>query len=191
MYASIEDIPLTSPCQGRQAVEGPNSLREMGRKGKLNIRGDAELPAFAGGVKNALGASLPLKANTFSEYQSNRLFWLGPDEWLLHCDLDDTEELSARLNTELADVHHAVTDVSDYYNVIRLRGPDAVTLLRKGCPLDLHHTAFPSGNIAQTRFGHASILLHYHDDGETWDIQVRWSYAEYVWDYLVSGMGAL
>ena len=191
MYASIEDIPLNSPCRDRQTVEGPNSLREMGRKGKLNIRGNAEYASFTEGIQKALGVSLPVKPNTFAEYHSRRLFWLGPDEWLLHCDLDDTGTLAHDLATALDGVHHAVTEVSDYYSVIRLRGPDAVALLRKGCPMDFHHTTFPSGNIAQTRFGHASVLLHYHGDGETWDIHVRWSYAEYVWDYLASAMRAI
>ncbi len=190
MYASIDDIPLTSACHARETLEGRNSLREMGRKGKLNLRGNPGDAAFSAAVQKAFGMELPLRANTYNEFQSRRLFWLGPDEWLLHCDMDDIDALTETLSAELGNVHHAVTDVSDYYTVIRLRGPDAVTLLRKGCPLDLHHTAFPTGNIAQTRLGHASVLLHYHDDGETWDIQVRWSFAEYVWDYLLSGMRA-
>lgn len=184
-------IVMTSACAARQKIDGVNSLREMGLKGKLNIRGDAADPRFTEAVGQSLGVALPIAANTFNEYQSRRLYWLGPDEWLLYCDLDETEALQQGLDDALAGVHAAVTDVSDYYTVLRLRGPDARSLIRKGCPLDLHHEHFPRGNIAQTRFGHASVLLHYHDDGETWDIQVRWSFAEYLWDYLVSGMAAV
>ncbi len=191
MYASTEEIPLTSSCRAREKIEGTNSLREMGLKGKLNIRGDAGDPAFVAGVKAVLGLEPPVRANTYNEYQSFRLFWLGPDEWLLHCDLDATGSLEEGLAQSLSGTHHAVTEVSDYYTVLRLRGPDAAAILRRGCPLDLYHEAFPTGNIAQTRFGHASVLLHYHGDGETWDIQVRWSYAEYVWDYLASAMRSL
>ena len=184
-------LSLTSPCYAREKIEGTNSLREMALKGKLNIRGDSSDAAFANAISQALGLELPVEANTFSEYQSRRLYWLGPDEWLLHCDVDETEALQDALGNALSERHHAVTDVSDYYTVLRLRGPDARALIRKGCPLDLHHERFPRGNIAQTRFGHASVLLHYRDDGETWDIQVRWSFAEYLWDYLVSGMASV
>ena len=184
-------MALTSPCYARETIEGTDSLREMGLKGKLNIRGDASNSAFTGAIVETLGLELPATANTFSEYQSRRLYWLGPDEWLLHCDLDETETLQASLENALADAHLAITDVSDYYTVLRLRGPNARALIRKGCPLDLHHESFPKGNVAQTRFGHASVLLRYRDDGETWDIQVRWSYAEYGWDYLVSGMASI
>ena len=184
-------IALTSACYAREKIEGTNSLREMALEGKLNIRGNAADASFLAAIRDSLGLELPVTANTCNEYQSRRLYWLGPDEWLLHCDLDETDALQQSLETALEGVHHAVTDVSDYYTVLRLGGPDARSLLRKGCPLDLHHDCFPAGNIAQTRFGHASVLLHYRDDGETWDIQLRWSYAEYLWDYLVSGMAAI
>lgn len=191
MYASTDEIPRTSPCRARDRIEGTNSLREMDLVGKLNLRGDAGNAAFVAGVQAALGLEPPVRANTFNEDQSRRLFWLGPDEWLLHCDPDAAGALQESLARSLSGTHHAVTEVSDYYTVLRLSGPDAAAILRRGCPLDLHHEAFPAGNIAQTRFGHASVLLHRLGDGETWDIQVRWSYAEYVWDYLASAMRAL
>ena len=190
-HSSGQHITLTSPCYARQTLEGEHSLRQMALKGKLNIRGNAEDPAFVAGIKQALNVDLPVVANTLTEKNSKRLFWLGPDEWLLHCDADEAEELLHELHTALKDVHHSVTEVSDYYTVLRLRGPRAEELIRKGCPLDIHSSVFRSGDMAQTRFGHASILLHKLGDGESWDMQVRWSYAEYVWDYIVSGMAAL
>ncbi len=191
MSVRLKEIPTTSPCYAREPVEGSTVLREMKPRGKLNIRGEAQNPSFTQGIRSALGMALPLKANTYTEFQSLRLFWLGPDEWLLSCDLEDIGSWQDKLTQSLSGIHHALTEVSDYYTVLRLRGPDSTTLLRRGCPMDLHHEAFPSGNIAQTRFGHASVLLLHYGDGETWDIHVRWSYAEYVWDYLVSAMRAL
>ncbi len=184
-------ITTTSPCYARMPVEGVNSLRQMSLRGKLNIRGDASDSNFVDGIKRALGVELPVVANTLSEKESVRVYWLGPDEWLVHCDMDETSDLEARLATELSDLHHGVTEISDYYTVLRIRGPNTESILRKGCPLDLHHSQFRSGDIAQTRFGNASILLHKLGDGESWDIQVRWTYAEYLWDYLISGTRAL
>ncbi len=188
---TIANVPLTSACYDRKPIAGINSLRQLELCGKLNIRGNADDSNFLNGVKQALELNLPVNANTQNALNAKCLYWLGPDEWLLHCDLDETSKLEDAMHTQLTGLHHAVTEVSDYYTVLRLQGPDAETLLRKACPLDLHHSVFLSGCIAQTRFGHASILLHKLEDGESWDIQVRWTYAEYVWDYLISAMNTL
>ncbi len=191
MYASLQAIPTTSPCQSRTPVEGPILLREMSLRGKLNIRGNADHVAFTQGIQSVLGMPLPLKPNSYHEFESRRLLWLGPDEWLLICDLEDAEAWQGKLVQSLSDIPHAVTEISDYYTTLRLRGPDSTSLLRRGCPIDFHHTVFPTESIAQTRFGHASVLLIKYADGETWDLHVRWSYAEYVWDYLVRAMQCL
>jgi len=191
MSKAMENLEITSPCYARRAIEDKNALREMPLCGKLNIRGDAGNEKFAAAMERATGVPLPLDANTSQQQQSSRLFWLGPDEWLLHCALDQVDDISRTLEVQLQGLHCAVTEISDYYTVLRLRGPDAGTLLRKGCPLDLHPSKFKPDDIAQSRFGHASILLHKLDDGESWDIQVRWTYAEYLWDYLVSAMTTL
>ena len=184
------NITATSPLYARDPIEGANSLRQLDLCGKLNIRGNADDPNLINGLKSVLDLTLPT-VHSFSSGNSTKLYWLGPDEWLLHCDVDKTGEIEQRLRGEIANSHFAITEVSDYYTVIRLQGPDAAALLRRACPLDLHPDKFKSGDFAQTRFGQASILLHRQDDGECWDIQVRWTYAEYVWDYLVSSMKCL
>jgi len=116
---------------------------------------------------------------------------MGPNEWLLQCDLDQVSTISEKIRQQLGTLHHAVTDVSDYYTILQLSGPQSEALINRGCPQDLHPSVFPAGSITQTRFGHASILLDRQADSATWQIQVRWTYAEYVWDYLVSAMEAL
>jgi len=75
-------------------------------------------------------------------------------------------------------------EVSDYYTVIRLSGEKVRPVLASGTPLDLHRSVFSKGRCAQTRFGTASVLLSVHDDIPLIDLQVRWSFAEYVWKYL-------
>ena len=189
--SSSESINLTSPLYARQTIEGEHSLRQMGRKGKLNIRGDGGNPDFIQCVKDAIGIAPPTSPHQKTEKEDRILFWLGPNEWLLYCNLDSVETLEKDLKQQLKDIHHGIIEVSDYYTVVRLRGPQAEKIIRRGCPLDLHHSVFHAGDATQTRFGHASILLHKLSDGESWDIQVRWSYAEYLWDYLVSAIEAI
>jgi sarcosine oxidase subunit gamma len=118
--------------------------------------------------------------------QACTVFWLGPDEWLIHCADDARPGLQERLQSALAGQPSALVDVSDYYVVMRLSGSRVFEVLAKGTPLDLHPRSFAEGCCAQTRFGHASVLLHKLSE-DTVDLQVRWSFAEYVWLFIVDG----
>lgn len=181
----------TSPLWDRTQISGKNTLVEQPLCGKINIRGRPEQRRFLKTAEKALGTELPVRPNTLLRSGDSTCFWLGPDEWLLHCPLEDTASLIKNGHAKLANIHHALVDVSDYYTVLRLEGPDAEVLLAKACPLDLHQNQFPKGSCAQTRFGHASILLDRKEQPSCFDIQARWSYAEYVWDYLVTAIKAL
>ena len=91
----------------------------------------------------------------------------------------------------IQDIHHAAVDVSDYYTVIRVTGFKARALMQKGCPLDLHPRAFGPGQCAGTVFHHAAVFVAQTDaldDGSaTYDVQIRWSFAKYLWDYFADG----
>ncbi|NKB63869.1 MAG: hypothetical protein GKR95_17725 [Gammaproteobacteria bacterium] len=183
-------IKTTSPAYNRKRTEGDNTLVELPWIGKINLRGNPEDSRFVEKIKSVIEVELPLESNTQHHNNSVTVYWLGPDEWLIHCKIDRVQELMAELGSQLSSIHHAVTDVSDYYTVLQIQGPNATTLLRKGCPLDLHPEVFKSSHCSQTRFGHASILLH-KLDSSTFNIQIRWSYTEYLWDYLVTALDAV
>ena len=188
---SITSPGIISPGHGRSPVDGKNSLSELPWCGKINLRGNPENAEFLKKAEASMGIPVATEPNTLNMDHGRTCFWLGPDEWLIHCDLQETDELIENLNSNLSGIHSAVVDVSDYYTVLRLDGPDSSRLLAKACPLDLHPSKFNTGSCAQTRFGHASILLHQISAIPAYNIQVRWSYTEYVWDYLVSGMSAI
>jgi len=194
--ASIDKTGLsgwqaTSPACNLEPVEGSNSLREQPWRGKINLRGDPENRQFLTAVGSVLDVQLPLQPNTQHSTGDQTCYCTGPDEWLLHCPLDATGSIIQTLKEKLPDTHFAATEVTDYYTVLHLAGPDSIALLSRACPLDLHPTKFDVGDCAQTRFGHASILLHKTGDAPAFDIQVRWSYTEYIRDYLVSAMRAV
>lgn len=185
-----EHIELTSACYNRQPLTGEHSLHELPLCGKLSIRADSSQPQIVEAIGKALSFQPPLIANTKVSGELIQIFWMGPDEWLLHCPMDQIESISQQLERELEQMHHAVVDISDYYTVIQLSGTQSEAVLRRGCPLDLHPDVFPAGSISQTRFGHASVLLD-RKEQHTWHIQIRWTYAEYFWDYIVSAIKAL
>lgn len=171
--------------------------------GKILIRGLAEDPAFLRAAESALGVALPLVPNTTTALKKKgggkkdggekgvggsgvgvgeRIFWMGPSEWLVWT--SEREALLSALGDGLSGAHSALADVSDYYAVLRLSGGLAREVLAHGCPLDLDESVFGAGSCAQTRFRAAAILLHCADDAPTFEVQMRWSYAEYLRRYL-------
>ena len=184
-------IATTSPAYNRERIPGPNSLVEMPWCGKITLRLNPENSRTLKKMAAVLGVELPLQATTVSSGVNVTVYWMGPNEWLVHCGIGEVSELMEKLSEVMEGIHHAVVDVSDYYTVLKLEGPDAAALLARGCPLDLDSTVFESGACAQTRFGHASVLLHKAEDASSFRIQVRWSYTEYVWDYIASATRGL
>ena len=177
-YSPLPTLPLPS---------GGIELNERAYIGKVNIRGNSDEVAFITAAQNILGIELPLAPNTTTKNEKHTIFWLGPSEWLIHCAPDAQTELVRALRKALQGQHIAITDVSDYYLVLRIRGAKAREVLSKGTPFDVHPSVFGPGACAQTCFGHASVLLHCVDENPIFDLQVRWSFAEYVWLYLVDG----
>jgi len=176
-----------SPARNRAPLTAKSghstALCELPWRGKINLRGAPQDAKFFDAAQSALGLELPRTANTTAEHKGLLAFWLGPDEWLLHCELARTEKIMRQLAAKLARAHHAATEVTDYYTLLEIAGEGAAAALARGCPLDLHLRAFPPGHCAQSRFGTASVLLHRIDEAR-FCVQVRWSFAEYVWDYL-------
>jgi len=180
-------IDQRSPLIDVLPVEGIHQLSELPLCGKINLRGDASDTLFCKAVETVTGLALPFDANTSVANNRFQLFWLGPDEWLLHLDLQQLEATTSALRAGMESIHHAITDVSDYLTVITLSGPKCHDILASGTPLDIREEHFKTGQCAQTLFGHASILLWPHD-AQSYRLQVRWSYAQYLYTYLAQSI---
>jgi sarcosine oxidase subunit gamma len=180
-----------SPLMERTPVKGRLELAERQGIGKIILRGLPGDPDFLERAKNGLGEALPLAPNTTQPLSDGgHIFWLGPSEWMVHT-YGDGAELTARLGAHLEECFHQAVDVSDYYTVVRLAGPRARGILSQACPLDLHPGVFGPGSVAQSRYAKAAVLIHYADPKPVYDIQVRWSFAEYLWNYMISAAGPI
>ena len=158
------------------------SERQAGTQ--LVFRGDASDREFSFAVAETLGLDLPITPKTAHRRRGRTLLWLGPDEWLVIVAAENDGKLSAGLAATLADVHHAVVDVSHSRAVIGLRGPNARDVLMKGTNIDLHPRAFGPDNCIQAHLGRCYMLLHQLDDGPSYDIYVHRSFAVYAWNWL-------
>jgi sarcosine oxidase subunit gamma len=145
----------------------------------INLRGNPENADFVANVTTTLGQQLPLIANTmtFGDY---RVFWLGPDEWLIMALAADTPELLVRLRKSLSTQHASVTDSSGGQVSLQFTGPAARDILDKGCTLDFHPDKFRVGCCAQSGLAKASVLIGLIEDTPSFQIVVRRSFAEYL-----------
>ncbi len=146
---------------------------------QVNLRGDPANEIFVATVEAVLGQALPRLANTFSEGRQ-RVYWLGPDEWLIQVLDIGNSKLVTELEQQLAGHHAAVNEVSGGQVTLCLAGKRVRDVLAKGCTLDLHTDSFPVGSCAQTSLAKAGMLISVLAVPDAFEIIVRRSFAEYV-----------
>jgi sarcosine oxidase subunit gamma len=146
----------------------------------VNLRGSPDDAAFRDGAARALGLALPVQACTSTANDTHRAVWVGPDDWFVIGSRGEADAIETRLRAALAGTHHAVTDVSSGYTVLRLGGPPVRDVLAQGCPLDLHPRAFRPGTSAGSHYFKTSIWLWQCDEAPTYELLVRRSFRGYV-----------
>jgi sarcosine oxidase subunit gamma len=147
----------------------------------VNLRGNAEDPAFQAAVSGALKLELPIQPCSSVADAIHRLVWVGPDDWFVIGPKRQAYAIEAQLRTALVGLHHAVTDVSGGYAVLHLSGTPVREVLAQGCPLDLHPRVFGPGSSAGSLFFKASIWLWQTDKAPIYEVLVRSSYKGYFW----------
>jgi sarcosine oxidase subunit gamma len=162
----------------------PLRLERVSDLGYLNLRGNATDSGFVQAVESSVGIKLPVTANTVAGTE-RQAYWLSPDEWLLVSTGDDIEKCRAELDESLREHRSAVNDLSGGFVAYKLRGRGSRQLLAKGCTLDLHPGAFKTGCCAQTGLAKANVILSLSGDGDGFDVIVRRSFADYVWQWLL------
>lgn len=153
-------------------------LHHMTSRACLNLRGDADDPAFGDAVATAMGVDLPIEPCSWHHAGDVRAYWLGPDEWLLIV----PDGRQSKLERELRDAargHLSVADVSGGLVHVNLSGADVGKVLQKSSPYDFHPRSFPPGRCVQTVFAKAAALVAANADG-SFDLVIRRSYADYL-----------
>jgi sarcosine oxidase subunit gamma len=162
-------------------------MAEWPHRCQINLRGNPDDGKFAQALHSVAGLRLPADANSFTAEGALACLWLGPDEWLILGPGGGEREIAARLRAALADVHAAVTDVSEARTAIVVAGPRARDLLAKGTSIDLHPRLFGPGRCVQTGFAGANIVLRQIDEVPSFEILVLNSFAEHLWSWLEGG----
>ncbi|MEM7562584.1 MAG: sarcosine oxidase subunit gamma family protein, partial [Pseudomonadota bacterium] len=86
--------------------------------GFLNLRGKSNSTGFQAATLKVLGIEPPTEANTVIETKGMRIFWLGPDEWLIVTPAGEQTKLKDDLQKALEGVFSSVVDNSSGMTVI-------------------------------------------------------------------------
>ena len=165
------------------AAEARVDIRVLSGRGFLNVRLDPRHGEAVETAARVLDQPLPHASNTFTTGE-HRVYWLGPDEWLIETAAERARDLGAELSAELAGCHAAINDVSGGHVALGIGGEDARTVLAKGCTLDLDPRDFGPRQCARTGLGKANVLLAVADDAADCKIIVARSFAEYLCRWL-------
>lgn len=157
-------------------------------RGFLNVRLDPCDKQAVKAAEQVLAQAMPLAANTYSSGK-HRVYWLGPDEWLIETEAGDAAALGGELNEALAGSHAAVNDVSGGHVALCIAGADARTVLAKGCTIDLHPREFGPGQCARTALARATVLLTANDGTPAYTIIVGRSFTDYLRRWLTRAAG--
>ena len=180
-------IDLTSPLAGRESG-GVLDMREIAARGKIILRGDAADAAFCEAAQKTLGSRAAANAQRDRDRDGGGC----PRPLARPRRMDGVVRLAAavaiarRFANGAQPLRIAPSSMCPIITRSSARaGAHVRAALAHGCPLDLDNFAVDS--CAQTRFRRAAVMLFRaaDRDGEpVFEIQTRWSFADYVWRVL-------
>jgi sarcosine oxidase subunit gamma len=170
----LVQIKLDEPRAGAPRIE------EKPFQGFINLRGRSGNTGFQAATLKVLGCEPPSEPNTVIDSADYRIYWLGPDEWLIMTPAGQQDELKAKLHKALTGVFSSVVDNTSGLTTLHITGDNAAALLATDCPLDLHAREFKAGQCAQTRLAKAGMTLSPLADEAGFEVIIRRSFADYL-----------
>jgi sarcosine oxidase subunit gamma len=182
----LVQIELREPSGAAPRIE------EKAFHGYLNLRGRPSHTGFVAGVLKVLGVEAPTEPNTVVDAGDRRIYWLGPDEWLIVTPAGQQQKLAEELRAALDGVFSSVVDNSSGLTMIHVSGENAGALLATDCPFDLHPREFKPGQCAQTRIAKTGMTISPLADGRGpgsgsgagFEVIIRRSFADYLLRWL-------
>ena len=162
-------------------------IKEISPIMKLIVRGKKR--EFISAVGKSLNILLPTEANTSTQSDKLTALWLSPDEWIIFSndtmnkDLNDyeTEKL---LQDNISKINlGAVTDVTDQFVMINLKGNKIYDLFQSGSPYNFNNFQIKKGAVTQTILGKIDIIVH-NQDKNTVNLFVRRSFSQHLFSWM-------
>ncbi len=154
---------------------------------KLIVRGKKR--EFISAVGKSLNILLPTESNTSTQSDKLTAVWLSPDEWMIYSNepVDkninnyETDEL---LNNNISKLNlGAITDVTDQFVMINLKGNKIYELFQAGSPFNFNDFQNKKGAVTQTILNKIDIIVH-NQDKNTVNMFVRRSFSEHLFSWM-------
>ncbi|MDC0616080.1 sarcosine oxidase subunit gamma [Candidatus Pelagibacter sp.] len=154
---------------------------------KLIIRGKTK--EFISAIGKNLNMLLPTEANTSTSGETLTAFWLSPDEWMLVSNeavSEDTNtyEVENNLINNISKTNlGAITDVSDQFVMINIKGSKVFDLFATGSPFNFNEFKNKKGSVVQTILSHIDVIIHLTEINEV-NLLVRQSFYQHLYSWM-------
>ena len=154
---------------------------------KLIIRGKTK--DFITAIGKNLNMILPTEANTSTTGENLTALWLSPDEWMLISNKTTSEdtntyEVENNLINNISKANlGAVTDVSDQFVMINIKGNKVFDLFATGSPFNFNEFKNKKGSVVQTILSHIDVIIHLTEINNV-NLLVRRSFSEHLHSWL-------
>ena len=162
-------------------------MKEIKPVMKLILRGKNK--NFITAIGKNLNMILPTEANTSTSGEALTALWLSPDEWMLLSNNavsvnTNTYEVEDNLINNISKVNlGAVTDVSDQFVMINIKGNKVFDLFATGSPFNFNEFKDKKGSVVQTILSHIDVIIHHIEINEV-NLLVRRSFSEHLYSWI-------
>ncbi len=154
---------------------------------KLIVRGKKR--EFVSAIGKSLNILLPTEANTSARSDKLTAVWLSPDEWMIYSnepvdESTNTYETEELLNNNVSKLNlGAITDVTDQFVMINLKGNKIYELFQTGSPFNFNDFQNKQGAVTQTILNKIDIIVH-NQDKNTVNLFVRRSFSQHLFSWM-------
>ena len=171
-----------SALGGAQWADGIATIREIGPRGMITLRGDLSASPIRKAATTVAGVEMPGQGQANCDGE-NGICWMSPDELLILCPYPEVATKLNELVSGLGDAHALAVDVSDARAVFQVSGPHAREVMAKLAPVDLSPEAFKPGMFRRTRLAQVAGAFRMFD-ADSFEIICFRSAGQYVFDLL-------
>jgi len=154
---------------------------------KLVIRGKKR--EFISAIGKSLNILLPTEANTSTQSDKLTALWLSPDEWMIFSNQpvdqsNNNYKIEELLNKNISKLNlGAVTDVTDQFVLINLKGNKIYELFQTGSPFNFNDFQIKKGAVTQTILTKIDIIIHNQDKNDV-NLFVRRSFSQHLFSWM-------
>ncbi len=163
------------------------TVKEVSPIMKLNLRGKSR--EFLSTIGKNINMILPIEANTSSTSDNYTSMWLSPDEWMVVTNNTVDKEnnnyvIEELLFNKISKTNlGAITDVSDQFVMINLKGEKIFDLLSAGCPFNFNEFKNKKSTVVQTLLLQIDVIIHLTEIN-TVNLFVRRSFSEHLMSWI-------